>query len=476
MIRKLNIPVIVVALLLLGPFCGVDRVYAEDKTGYAEKLQQLERLLQKQQEQMEKQQQQMESMRRELDHLKQAGRREVDHLKQAGRRVADHLERAERRDVGKLKQRVDIVETEAEEAKILVDTHKTENKGFQPPPPRTITSGEDRVKLAISGQVNRAVNIADDGKDTRAYFVDNDASNSRLRLVGVARATDDLTLGTKIEIAIAPNESSKVSQDDQETGNFFDERWVELTLTSKRFGKISLGKGDTASNNSAEVDLSRTDVVDYADVSAIAGGLRFRQNGDEVLTDVSISDAFDDMDGLSRKNRVRYDSPLFYGFSLATSVISDGRYDGSLWWGGEGFGLEAVGAVAFADPHEDNTGYQYDGSFSVLHKDTGLNLTLSGGLRERDDQDNAGNFYAKVGWLARFFSFGHTAFGLDYTHSWSLPTEDYKGYSVGLAAVQQFEKYGTEFYLQYRLYALDRDFFPDVQDINVGTIGARVKF
>jgi hypothetical protein len=42
--------------------------------------------------------------------------------------------------------------------------------------------------------------------------------------------------------------------------------------------------------------------------------------------------------------------------------------------------------------------------------------------------------------------------------------------------VQQFEDYGTELYLQYRLYSLDRDVEPDVGDINVGTIGARVKF
>jgi hypothetical protein len=47
---------------------------------------------------------------------------------------------------------------------------------------------------------------------------------------------------------------------------------------------------------------------------------------------------------------------------------------------------------------------------------------------------------------------------------------------VGVAAVQQFEDYGTELYLQYRLYSLDRDVEPNVQDINVGTIGARVKF
>jgi hypothetical protein len=42
--------------------------------------------------------------------------------------------------------------------------------------------------------------------------------------------------------------------------------------------------------------------------------------------------------------------------------------------------------------------------------------------------------------------------------------------------VQQFEDFGTELYLGYRLYSLDRDVAPSVEDMNVGTVGARVKF
>jgi hypothetical protein len=111
-----------------------------------------------------------------------------------------------------------------------------------------------------------------------------------------------------------------------------------------------------------------------------------------------------------------------------------------------------------------------------LHEDTGLNLTLSAGLLERANQDDARNLYAKAGWLTRFFSFGETAFGVDYTRSLNLPTGRDDGYSVGAAVVQNFEAYGTEIYLLYRLHSLDRDVAPSVHDISVGSIGARVKF
>jgi hypothetical protein len=424
---------ILLGLLLVVQVFFVSQVAAEEGTLDSKTVERLERLIKEQQRQLESLQQQL----------------------------------------NQLKQTATDAQSQAKEAKSVAQEAKAT---LQAPVATAVTSGQERVKLAISGQVNRAVNVADDGKNTTGYFVDNDASNSRVRFVGSARATDDLTIGSRIELAIAPNLSSDVSQDSEDSGDFFDQRWTEVSLDSKRFGKLSLGKGDTASNNSAEIDLSRTDVVQYSSIASIAAGLEFRQEGGDTLTDVSVSDAFKNWDGLSRRNRVRYDTPTFYGFHLAGSLVSDQRYDASLWWGGQGFGFKAAGAVAFADPNEDDTENQYDGSFSLLHETTGLNLTLSTGLKERDNQGDAKNYYAKAGWLTRFFSFGQTAFGIDYTQSVNLPTGRDEGYSFGGAAVQQFEEFGTELYLQYRLYSLDRDRDPDVQDIKVVTVGARVKF
>ena len=433
MITKRKAFIIFVGLLLAAQVFFVSTVAAEDGTVDSETVERLDRLIKEQQQQLESLQQQ----------------------------------------VNELQKTATQAQTEAKEAKSVAEEAKTT---VQAPLEKVVTSGHERVKLAISGQVHRAVNVSEDGKNTKAYFVDSDASNTRVRFVGTAKASDDLTAGTRIEVAIAPNESSEVSQDNEESGDFFDQRWAEVSLDSKRFGKLSLGKGDTASNNSAEVDLSKTDIVQYSSIADVAGGLLFRQTNGDTLTGVSVSDAFSNLDGLSRRSRVRYDTPTFYGFHLATSLVSDQRYDASLWWGGQGYGFKAAGAAAFAYPNQDDTDFQYDGSFSLLHEDTGLNLTLSAGLRERDNQGDQENFYAKVGWLTTFFSLGETGFGVDYTRSLNLPTGRDEGYSVGAAAVQHFEDYGTEIYLQYRHHSLERDVAPSVQDINVGTIGARVKF
>ena len=320
------------------------------------------------------------------------------------------------------------------------------------------------------------MNIVDDGKDTEAYYVDNDNAESRVNFAGTANVTDDLTLGSMIELTIAPNKASDVNQEDEEVGDVFEQRITEATLDSKRFGKLSLGKGFSAAYGSASRDLSRTEVISYVTVADTAGGMLFRQKDDDALTNLPINVAFQSYDGLSRVNRVRYDTPTYHGFHLSAAAVSDQRYDAALWWGGQGYGFKAIGAMGLADPNRDDTGLQYDGSFSLLHEDTGLNLTLSTGLQERDNQSDAGNLYGKLGWLTRFFSFGETAFGVDYTRTRNQPTENDDGYSVGAAAVQFFEEYGTDIYLLYRLYSLDRDVEPEVYDINVVSIGARVKF
>ncbi len=344
-------------------------------------------------------------------------------------------------------------------------------------PQLMVVSGNDRIKLTLSGQVNRAVNVVSDGGGTKLYHVDNNASNSRFRLIGAGKINDELSVGTRIEVAVAPEVSSQVSQTSQNPGTWFDQRWAEVSLASRPYGKLSLGKGDTASNTTAEMDLSGTDVVQYAVVSDIASGMLFREKGgDRPLTTIKVFDVFHDRDGLSRQSRMRYDTPALNGFSLASSLVSNQRSDLALFWNNEGHGIKAAWAFAVSNPNLVDSGLQYDGSFSILHQSTGLNLTLSSGLLEKDAMADTTNLYVKLGWIANLIDLGHTAFGIDYTRSRNLPAENDTAYSVGVAAVQSFTDFATELYLQYRLYSLDRKFDPSVSDLNVATFGARVKF
>ena len=413
------------------------------------KLQELQRVIDAQQKQLEVQQKQLDAQRQLLQGLQ----KQMESLA----RDADTEEVPVA--AGKPAAKPEVASTKA-----------------VPPVEKVVTSGQERVKLAISGHVNRAVNIVDDGKDTDAYFVDNDNAESRVRFVGTAKVSDDLTLGSTIELTIAPDKASDVNQNNKEAGDVFEQRITEVTLDSKRFGKLSLGKGWTGSYGSGSRDLSQTTVISYVTVADTAGGMLFRQKDDDTLTNLQINQAFQSYDGLNRRSRVRYDTPTFHGFQFSTSLLTDQRYDGAVYWGGQGYGFKAIGAAAVADPKIDGADLQYDGSFSLLHDRTGLNLTLSTGLQERNNQSDGKNYYGKIGWITNFFSVGDTAFAVDYGQTVNQPTEDDEGYTAGLAAVQFFEKYGTEVYFLYRKYSLDRDVEPSVQDIDVVSSGARVRF
>lgn len=439
MADSLRIAIVATALLLFSPLPGAAQPVAIDPLV----LQQLQETIRQQQEQLKQQAEQLRQQSRTLETLQ--------------------------KQVQSLSQTVTPQPAPAPE--------KPAGLSLKTALPTTVTSGNDAIKLSVSGQINRAVSVIHDGRSTNLYHVDNNASNSRFRLVGTALINDDLTLGTRIEIAVTPDVSSQVSQSSQAPGSVFDQRWTEISLSSKTFGKLSLGKGDAASNTTAEVDLSRTDLIQYSAIADIAGGMLFSESaGNRRLTTLKVSDAFKNMDGLSRQSRLRYDSPRLLGFSLAGSLVTSQRSDIALFWGGEGYGFKAAGAFSVANPRIDGSGLMYDGSFSALHSGTGLNLTLAGGLQARDTLKDANNLYAKLGWIANLTRQGYTAFGVDYTRTANLPSSNDKGYSVGGAVVQAFEKFATELYLQYRIYSLDRRSGAAVSDINVGTVGARVKF
>jgi predicted porin len=449
--RGRNLFIFPAILLLAAQLPLATPVAAQETAVDSGMIHRLEALIQEQQQQMKRQQQQMAEQQKQLDYLRQQ--------------------------VGQLKTTTTESLSEAKDAKRVAEAAQATAQAPAAPKEKVVTSGGgDRTKLVVKGFVNKAIQIVDDGKNTDAYFVDNDNAESRVSFVGTAKVTDDLTIGTNIELTIAPNKSGNISQVNRDQNNIFDQRKVEASLDSKRFGKLTLGKGNTASFNTGAADLSGTPVIAYATISDTAGGMLFREKDSDILTDIRILDAFNNWDGLNRQSRLRYDSPRFYGTSLSGSIMSNNRYDAALRWGGRGNGLKAIAYAAIADPKESGDGLNYDGSISVLHEDTGLNLTFSAGTRERDNQSNPYNLYGKLGWRTRFFSIGETAFVADYTRSMYLPTFSDEGHSYAVAAVQQVDRYGTELFAMYRNHSLDRDVEPEVDDLNVVSIGARVRF
>jgi len=367
-------------------------------------------------------------------------------------------------------------------------------------PPKVAQSGSKDVTLSLSGQVNRAALILNDGESTKLFNVDNDNSSTRVRWDGRAKVSDDFKIGTRIEVQFESNSTVDVSQLDDRgvSANNFTERKLELWFDTA-LGKLSLGQGDTASNQSAEVDLSGTNVVAYSSVIDLAGGAIFRngttsnllgaagtdiqdRNGNGKLqlgsgngdgndaAALTVGRVFTNFDGLSRDDRLRYDTPKFAGFTASASAIADGRWDTALRFGG-GFGpLKVAAAVAYARrPGIDRV----DGSISLLHA-SGLSLTFSSGGDDRTGRDPF-NWYVKAGYRAKWWALGETRFSVDYTESRDIAVNGDEATSIGGAIVQYLDKAGTEVYVGARNYNLDRAGL-NSEDIFAVLAGARVKF
>jgi len=324
------------------------------------------------------------------------------------------------------------------------------------------------MKMTVSGQINRALLVANDGSQTDVYHVDNDASSTRFRILGDYAASKDINIGAAIEMQIESNSSASVNQTNREQGidTNITNRRLELTVASMKYGKLWLGQGSTATDGTSEQDLSGTTLAGYSNVEAIAGGMLIRSPDDGELTTVSVGDIYNNIDGLGRTDRLRYDTPNFSGFSAsfgANQGSKDGTLDAALKYAGKVDGVEVAAAIGYADGGLDNgtteINHQFNGSGSVLFKN-GLNFTLAGGIIGFVDptQTHRNFLYSKFGYQFDAFGFGKSAVSVD-----AAPL------TYGTQFVQRIDEWKLETYLGYR------QFIGDI-DIKVGMLGARVKF
>jgi hypothetical protein len=346
-----------------------------------------------------------------------------------------------------------------------------------------IKSGNDKVDVQLKGQVNRAVMFADDGNESKTFHVDNTNSESRLTLKGKVKASEQLTVGGTFEVQWQANPSDQVSMDEETIAGEFEERIMEVWLAPKDMGKFSLGRGDMASDDTSEVDLSGTDVAGNSDVADVGGGLVFHDPAaGAAAAGMSVNDAFSNMDGLSRKNRVRYDTPDFAGFGLSAAAGEKEMVDAALRYSGTFSGAKLKAALAWSNPGDGKDYSQINGSASLLFN-SGFNLTAAGGSRDLDEMPAGGDdptfMYGKAGYVFnQLLPVGSTAVSVDYGVYENIRKQDVnqKGTATGVQLVQKLSDWSTDLFAAYRAYELEDDTGAAYDDISVVMGGARFKF
>ncbi len=294
----------------------------------------------------------------------------------------------------------------------------------------TARKGNRVVSLEISGQINRALLIWDDGVESDAYVVDPDSDGSRIRFTGKAKLKPGWEAGYTMEMTMVDTASNQVSQDfngDDPIPDILRIRRNFLYIESERLGRISLGQENQATDGINEIDV----VTTYSTVSKThyAGAFRIRTGeaelGDELFRWQDVLGAI----GGTQEDIVRYDTPSIFGFIASASWGDDDIWDVALRFQKQFNSVKIAAGIGYLkDDRDDNltvVDSQLSGSISAIHLPTGVFATFAAGSRDqRGTDEDATNLYFKGGISRRWLPYGDTTLWADYAQ--------FEGFSEGL--------------------------------------------
>ncbi|MGB0935534.1 MAG: porin [Alphaproteobacteria bacterium] len=345
-------------------------------------------------------------------------------------------------------------------------------------PDRMVSSGNDKVKLTVSGQVSRAVLYANNGQRSRFFHVDNDNGSTRFQLKGVAKVAPEWEIGAQIQAQIESNSTVDVDigKDAASSTVNFTERIMDVFFVTPA-GKFTLGQGPTSSDGISEIDLSGTNIIgDGASLEEFAGGITFRKAArPDGTTGPRIRDVWNSLDGLGRRDRIRYDTPSILGFVLGMTHADGDSNDVSLKFQGDFDGHILKAGAAWAKRRKMYN--QYNAGVSFLMP-CGVSLTGAAAVRMRtalNTDPKVQMAFGKLGYQHKWLECGKTATAVDYGETRNGDQQGDKIRSWGVYVVQHIDPAATELYLGYRRHSLSRPGYV-FNTINAAMFGARVKF
>ena len=367
-----------------------------------------------------------------------------------------------------------------------------------------LSSPGHAMEFKVSGQLDRAFTVADNGNETDYASVDNIGSNSRFRFTGNEKMANGMNVGFIYEMSVVQFGSTEFDIGKNSGGGDvnLDTRKIDIYLEGD-FGKVSFGKGDGAGYYANLMDYSGT--LYYgggAWYGLYANGLSFvDDNGNQLYKIGQTNSVFN---AVGRQERIRYDSPSIGGLVLSTSLDNGNAYELAARYHVDLPGAKLATGLSWVDTNDLNIeasptngqpltpgsefkAKQVLGASASLLLDGGLNFTVSYGNDETDEMANAGqanqegfdatNLFGQVGYLT-----GAHHFAVNYGETKDLIVEGTKGSQIGLAYVYDWSS-AVRLFSSYHLYSLDlpssvktAEGWGDANDISQLYAGVRVAF
>jgi len=255
----------------------------------------------------------------------------------------------------------------------------------------TARKGNRKVSLSISGWVNQALYIWDDGVDSDVYQITDNGHtlSTRLTFAGSAKINSDWSAGYAITIEPIQGEALFGVSQQNDDGSFVGGLGLlesYMYVKSERLGTLSWGLQQQASDNVGVVDLSGGL---WSGVAPIFRGNRFKlrsANGGSFNADGSLAPGLTGANvagsnplkvGLTSAdlaacnainagigmdcfglltNSVKYVSPTVSGFTLSTSWGENDFFDVVLKYAGQFGDFKVAGAIGYINATSNSNG------------------------------------------------------------------------------------------------------------------------
>ena len=289
-------------------------------------------------------------------------------------------------------------------------------------PDKNIVSGNSRVRLTIYGQVNTAFRVLSVGGESQYQTVSNDGSGPRIGIRAVGKINPNLTIVGWHEVEWQYNRRSA-------TGDHYDAekkaasdgnerlraRHVDLSLSHKDLGTVSVGKGSIAGDAADLYSLSGTGYVfGFGGPSGNDGGFG---GGPKLARNWTLGKFFG-----ARQNRLRYQTPNVMGAKLEASLNENKGYSVGFLYSGAPPGVKDFRVLLRAgyrvDPNDHTNGNKdtaWGVSGGIAHS-SGFNINGSYGTQSTAGAmgDDPFKWNVEAGWGGKVSDMGKTSITLGY--------------------------------------------------------------
>lgn len=348
----------------------------------------------------------------------------------------------------------------------------------------TVGKGNRKVSLIFSGYVAKQVMAWDDGVEQNIYVADiGPTQATNFRFGGQATIMPGWTAGYLIRVQDLSDSTMRLNQFNDNDNQGLNVQMSNWFVASKDYGKVTLDKQALASKSAAMfTDLSGTQLIaNY--VLFDGGGFFLRQHGELLkLRWGDIGYCYSqarpwggDCDGIVMEG-VRYDTPLFAGFSASASYGEDDDWEIGGRYNTETPGFKLALGLGYSVNTDENTqlpavslhkdsGFFQAGGYAE-HLATGLFLHGAYGTENNHDEPifsgltepNSRQWYAKGGIRRKWTTLGATILYGEYTQyldqigpqalNAGVTDSEFTRWGLGLA--QEVDKAAMTLWIKYR--------------------------